>query len=113
MKKLITIAMTGRLMKRSLKDFMSILGLRIHRRWIHLRFRREILVDRYRHSIAQFENSRAHDGLIRFKPVDNRKEIAACFAHRTRLLTHRLRFLAALRVLLFPDSENRIPTRPV
>src|SRR6266850_3028477 len=101
MTKLTTIASTGRLMKRSVKDFMSILGSRIHRRRIHLRFRREIIVDRYRHSIAQFENSRAHDGFIRFQPVDNRNEIAAGFAHPNKLLTNRLRFLAALRVLLF------------
>src|SRR5438876_3980457 len=113
MTKLTTIASTGRLMKRSVKDFMSILGSRIYRRRIHLRFRREIIVDRYRHSIAQFENSRAHDGFIRFQPVDNRNEIAACFAHPNKLLTNRLRFLAALRVLLFLDHKNLISKRRV
>src|SRR6266481_9582375 len=66
MTKLTTIANTGRLMKRSVKDFMSILGSRICRRWIHLRFGREVVVDRYRHSVAQFEDARAHDGFIRF-----------------------------------------------
>src|SRR5947208_9829232 len=124
MTKLTTIASTGRLMKRSVKDVMSILLLsgertrhrvlamapspsrtsllrlrssqsisarapkrarearalpriqseislfilfsRIHRRRVHLWLRCEIVVDRHRHSIAQFENSRAHDGLVRF-----------------------------------------------
>src|SRR5207245_8396957 len=106
--KLTTIASTGRFMKRSVKDFMSIFGLRIHRRRIHLRFRRESIVDRYRHSVAQFENSRAHDGLIRFKPIGNRHEIAARFAYPNKLLTNRLRFLTRLGVLLFLDHINRI-----
>src|SRR5207244_6793267 len=113
MTKLTTIASTGRLMKRSVKDFMSILGLRIHRRWIHLRFRRESIVDRYRHSVAQFENSRAHDGLIRFKPIGNRHEIAARFAYPNKLLTNRLRFLTRLGVLFFLDHKNRISKRRV
>src|SRR5882762_6990477 len=86
MTKLTTIASTGRLMKRSVKDFMSIFASRIYRRRIYLRFWREIIIDRYRHSIPQFENSRAHDGLIRFQSVDNRHEIAARFAHSNKLL---------------------------
>src|SRR6266853_5321352 len=89
MTKLTTIASTGRLMKRSVKDFMSrisIFASRICRRRIHLRFRRESIVDRYRRSVAQFENSRAHDGFIRFQPIENRHEIAARFAHPNKLL---------------------------
>src|SRR5260370_40476418 len=86
---------------------------RIHRRWIHLRSRREITVDRYQHSVAQFENSRAYDGFIRLQSVDDRDEIAARFAHPDKLLTNRLRFLTRLRVLLFLDHKNRIPKRRV
>src|SRR5258708_34317084 len=86
MTKLTTIASTGRLMKRSVKDFMAILASRICRRRIHLRFRRESIVDRYRRSVAQFENSRAHDGFIRLQSIDNRHEIAARFAHPAKLL---------------------------
>src|SRR5207302_7392187 len=113
MTKLTTIASTGRLMKRSVKDFITILGSRICRRWIHLRFGREIVVNRYRHSVAQFENSRAHDGFIRFQSIDNRHEIAARFAHPNKLLTNRLRFLACLWVLLFLDHKNRISKRRI
>src|SRR3979411_1257444 len=86
MTKLTTIASTGRLMKRSVKDVMPILGSRIHRRRINLRFRRESIVDRYRHSVAQFENSRAYDGFIGFQSIGNRHEIAARFAHSNKLL---------------------------
>src|SRR6266850_8212632 len=80
MTKLTTIASTGRLMKRSVNDFMSIFSLRIHWRRVHLRLRREFVVDRHRHSVAQFENSRAHDGLVGFQAIDNRHKIAARFA---------------------------------
>src|ERR1700731_2732100 len=54
--KLTTMASTGRLMKRSVNDFMSILWSRIDRFRIQLRLRREIVVDYHRHSIAQLED---------------------------------------------------------
>src|ERR1700731_2863602 len=69
MTKLTTIASTGRLMKRSVNDFMSIFASRIHWRRIQLRLRREVVVDRNRHSVAQFENPRAHDRFTRFQSV--------------------------------------------
>src|SRR5437588_1576105 len=106
MTKLTTMASTGRLMKRSVKDFMSVFSSRIDRRRIHLGFRREVVVDRHRHSVAQFENSRADDGFIRLQSIDNRHEIAARFTHSNELLTNRLRFLARLRVFLFLDHKN-------
>src|SRR5947207_9102079 len=74
MTKLSTIASTGRLMKSSVKVLMSVLGSRICRGWIHLRFGREIVVNCHRHSVAQFEDARAHDGFIRFQSIDNRHE---------------------------------------
>src|SRR2546423_9405994 len=67
MTKLTTIASTGRLMKRSVKDFMSIFRSRIDRLRIFLRLWREVVIDRYRHSIAQFENTGANDGLSGLK----------------------------------------------
>src|SRR5207302_3530566 len=104
--KLTTIASTGRLIKRSVKEFMSIFALRIYWRRIELRLWREIVVDRDRHSVAQLENSRAHDGFIRFQSIDNRHEIAARFAHPNKLLTNHLRFLPALRIFLFLNYKN-------
>src|ERR1700704_4318680 len=92
MTKLTTIASTGRLMKRSVKDCMSILGLRVHWRRIHLRFGREIVVDRHGHAVAQFENARAHHRFARFQSVVDRNEIAPRFAHAHKLLPDRLRF---------------------
>src|ERR1700704_2470071 len=80
MTKLTTIASTGRLMKRSVNDFMSILWLRIDWVRIQLRLRREIVVDRHRHSIAQLENSRAHDRFASLQSLCNRNEIASRFA---------------------------------
>src|ERR1700736_6033535 len=113
MTKLTTIASTGRLMKRSVNDFMSILAVvdlasRVHRRGIHLRFGREIVVDCHGHAVAQFENARAHHRFARFQPVVDRNEIAPCFAHPNKLLPDRLRLLTALRVLFRFDYENRI-----
>src|SRR5437868_9459153 len=90
MTKLTTIASTGRLMKRSVKDVMSLFALGIYRRRVYLRLRCEIVVDHHRHPVAQFENSRAHDGLVRFQSIENRYEIAARFAHPDKLLTNRL-----------------------
>src|SRR5437016_2084810 len=118
MTKLTTIASTGRLMKRSVNDFMSLLAgvdlaSRIYWRRIHLWIGREIVVNRHRHSVAQFEDARAHDGFIRFQSIDNRHEIAARFAHPNKLLTNRLRFLAGLGVLLFLDHKNRISKRRI
>src|SRR4051812_941683 len=79
MTKLTTIASTGRRMKRSVNDFMSI--LRVDRRWIDLRLRRQIVVDRYRHSVAQFEHAGAYDRFATFKAFVDRDEIAPRFAH--------------------------------
>src|SRR5439155_19958575 len=108
MTKLTTIASTGRLMKRSVKHFMSTFVSGIDWSRIHLWLRREIVVDRYRHSVAQFENSCAHDGLVRFQSVGNRYEIAARFADAHKLLPNYLRFFSSLRVVLFLDHKNRI-----
>src|SRR3954468_25063580 len=55
MTKLTTIANTGRRMKRSVNDFMSI--LRVDGCWIHLWLRREIVVDRHWHFVQQFEDA--------------------------------------------------------
>src|SRR6266704_3107629 len=84
--KLTTIARTGRLMKRSVNDFMSIFQSRVNRSWIHLRLRREIVVDCHGHPVAQLENARAHDRFARLQPSRNRNEIAARFAHTHKLL---------------------------
>src|SRR5439155_12636859 len=74
--RLTTSASTGRLMKRSVNDFMSDLPmLRIHWVRIYLRVRREIVVDRHRHSVSQFENSRAHNSLAGLQSLRNRHEI--------------------------------------
>src|SRR5437867_13016663 len=108
MTKLTTIASTGRLMKRSVKDFMSTFVSGIDWSRIHLWLRREIVVDRYRHSVAQFENSCALDGLVRFQSVGNRYAIAARFAAAHTLSPNYLRFFSSLRVLLFLDHNNRI-----
>src|SRR5437762_5107774 len=78
--KLTTSASTGRLMKRSVKDFMLLRRfLRIHRIRIYLRFRRKIVVDRHRHSVSQFENSCAHNCVASLQPLGDRDEIAARF----------------------------------
>src|SRR2546423_11802030 len=60
--------------------------LRIGRLWIQLRFWREIVVDRYRHPVAQFENARAHNCLVAFESVRNGDEIAAGFTDADELL---------------------------
>src|ERR1041384_1624358 len=106
MTKLTTIASTGRLMKRSVNDFMSILG--IDWLWIQLRFGRELVVDRHRHSVAQFENTCADNGLAAFQAVSDRHKITARFADFHKLLPDRLRFFTGLVVFLFLDHENRI-----
>src|ERR1043166_6889544 len=79
--KLTTSASTGRLMKRSVKDFMSLFEwLRIDWVRIYLRIRRQIVVDRHSHSVSQFENSCAHNGFAGFQSLCNRDEIAARFS---------------------------------
>src|SRR5437660_9250949 len=80
MTKLTTIASTGRLMKRSVNDFMSILRLGIDRVRFHLRLRREIVVDRHAHAVAEFENARAHDCLAASQTLRDRDKITARFA---------------------------------
>src|SRR5882724_8887344 len=95
--KLTTSASTGRLMKRSVKDFMSLFrSLRIDWLRIYLRVRRQIVVDRHRHSVSQFENSRTHDGFANFQSLRNRNEIAARFTDTHKLLSNHLRFFAGL-----------------
>src|SRR6266403_1153234 len=89
MTKLTTIARTGRRIKRSVKDFISISDVdfasRIYRSWIQLRFRREIVVDYHRHSVPQLENTRANDCFTGFQTLGNRYEIAPSFAHAHNL----------------------------
>ena len=111
--KLTTNASTGRLMKRSVNDFISILAIlglasRVHWRGVHLRLWREIVVDCHGHAVAQFENARAHHRFARFQSVVVRNKIAPRFAHAHKLLPDRLRFFAALRILFLFDHENRI-----
>src|SRR5438477_8591597 len=65
--KLTTIASTGRLMKRSVNDFMSISPSGIDRLRIHLRFWGEVVVDRHRHSVAQFERAGANNRFVAFE----------------------------------------------
>src|SRR5438874_11986050 len=67
MTKLTTIASTGRLMNRSVKDFIAlfIAASRIDRRWIYLGLGCEIVVDYHRHAIAYFKNAGAHNHFIR------------------------------------------------
>src|ERR1700736_4758643 len=72
--KLTTSARTGRLMKRSVNDFMSILAgvdlaSRVRWRRIHLRFGREIVVNCHGHAVAQFENASAHHRFASFQSV--------------------------------------------
>src|SRR6266568_4795833 len=74
MTKLTTIASTGRRMKRSVKDFMSILehvelASRVRRLRIKLWLGREIIVDCHRHAVAQFEHARAYDRLPGFQSL--------------------------------------------
>src|SRR5207253_10456659 len=80
MTKLTTIAKTGRLMKRSVNDFMSISSSGIDWLRIQLRFWSEIVVDHHRHAVAQFENSGAHNRFVAFEPFRNGNKIAARLA---------------------------------
>src|ERR1700730_14747788 len=166
--KLTTSASTGRRIKRSVKDFMSILSGERTRlacwrwrrnehamaralpssrdenqlltapsslltstrfrhstlvlrhspsriRWlrIYLWFRREIVVDRHRHAVAQFENPGPHYRFTRLQSRGDGDKIAARLAHAHKLLTDGLRFLIGLRVLLLLDHKNRVPERRV
>src|SRR5947199_10437068 len=82
MTKLTTIASTGRLMNRSVKDFIAlfIAASRIDWRWIYLRFGCEIVVDRHLHAVAQLENAGAHNQVIRFYAVGDCHHLAPRFA---------------------------------
>src|SRR6266436_2504901 len=111
--KLTTSASTGRLMKRSVKDFMSLRSLRINWVRIYLRVRCQIVVDRHRHSVSQFENPRTHDGFAGLQSLRNRDEIAAPFTDAHKLLSNHLRFFAGLFVFLFLNHKNRVPERRV
>src|SRR5438105_13116846 len=103
MTKLTTIASTGRLMKRSVNDFIGFLSLRIYRGWISLWFGRELIVDRHRHPVAQCEYASAHNCFPRLQLIGNRYEIATVFvdAHKV-LLDGLLRFHSLLNLRL-PD----------
>src|SRR5580700_5811792 len=77
MTKLTTIARTGRLMKRSVNDFMTIwamvdLPLRISRCRIELRLWRQLVINRHGHPVTQFENAGAHDRLARLQSIRDR-----------------------------------------
>ena len=72
------------------KRFHLELRSAIDRVRIHLRFRSEIIVDRDRHSVAQLEDARAHDGFARLQSLVDRNKIAARFAHADELLPDRL-----------------------
>src|SRR5262249_46047510 len=110
MTKLTTSARTGRLMKRSVNDFIE---LGIDWGWIHLRLRREIVVDRYRHAVAQFEDASADDRFACLQPIHNRDEITTRFTDSNKLLADGLRFFAGFFVLLFLNHKNRIAERRI
>src|SRR6266550_2226014 len=88
--KLTTRASTGRRIKRSVKDFMPLFPLRIYRRRIYLRLGREIVVDRYRHAVAQFENAGTDDRLASFQSRRHRHKIAARLPDAHKLLPDHL-----------------------
>src|SRR5437763_17219450 len=132
--KLTTSASTGRLMKRSVKDFMQksqvrtgdatpssrppargragsnissfvfralSFASRVHWVRIDLRVRRQIVVDRHRHSVSQFENSGAHNSFAGFQSFRNRHEIAARMTATHKLLSNHFPLFAGLFVFLF------------
>jgi len=86
---------------------------RVHWVRIDLRVRREIVVDRHRHSVSQFENSRAHNSFAGFQSFRNRHEIAARFTDTHKLLSNHLRFFAGLFVFRFLDHKHRVAERCV
>src|SRR5881392_2023394 len=126
--KLTTNASTGRLMNRSVNDFMAqlvvwsaaIQGAAVYKPpsfsvrrfvnrrslsyrrdacaspflarsrvgwlWVLLKLGRQIVVDRYRHSITQLENARAHNCLPGFQARRDRDKIAASLSDAHELL---------------------------
>src|SRR3954447_18303522 len=110
MTKLTTSARTGRLIKISVKLFIS---LGINRRRSELRFRRKIVIDGHRHAIAKLENSCADDRLARLQPRRYGDEVAARLADSHHLLTQSLSFLPCLGILLLLDHVNGITVRRV
>src|SRR5437016_12223601 len=93
--KLTTIASTGRLMKRSVNDFIykyvfRIFRLSIGRFRIQFRFWRKIIVHCHSHSVAQFENSGADHGLAGFQSLRDRDKIATRIADPHKLLAKHL-----------------------
>src|SRR5437763_14642085 len=58
-----------------------------------LQLRRELVVDRDRHAVAQFEYAGSDDDLTRLQSGRDRNEIAARFADPHELLPDHLRFL--------------------
>src|SRR5437868_6554250 len=109
--KLTTRARTGRRMKRSVNDLMTVLRIRGLR--VQLRFWREIVVNHHRHSVAQLEHPGADDLLTVLKSLRDRNEIAPRFSDADELLTQDLRFFPCLLVLLFLDHENGITVRRI
>src|SRR5712692_5231697 len=87
MRRLTTIAMTGRRMKRSV-NFIGWpqLALLVGRLRRHLGGRRQIVVHHHRHSVAQFERAAADHRLARGKPGDHGDEVAPAFAQADEFL---------------------------
>src|SRR3954451_17991180 len=90
MTKLTTSARTGRLMKISVKLFIS---LGINPRRSELRVRRKIVVNGHRHAIAKLENSCADKLSARLQARRYRDEAAARLPDSLPLLTLLLGFL--------------------
>src|SRR5947209_20422878 len=86
--RLTTSARTGRRMKRSVKFFTAQRST-ITRLGRDLGIRCEFVIDHDIHSIAQFEDARAHDLFSALQSFGDRYEVAAGFARANELLAQK------------------------
>src|SRR4029453_12376643 len=89
--------------KDSERFHVDLRSLRIYWVRIYLRFWREIVVDRHRHSVSQFENPCAYNDFAGLQSLRDRDKIAARFTDAHKLLPNHLRFSAGLFIFLFVD----------
>src|SRR2546426_10303229 len=107
MRRLMTIARTGRRMKRSV-NFMraSFCFSPVHRRRRDLDLGSELVVHHHRRAIAQLEGAAAHDRLPGGEPGDHRHQVPTPLAETHELLV-RDQTLFAGRVGLLLAREHR------
>src|SRR5258708_1692131 len=86
--RLTTMARTGRRMNKSVKDFISLPEIKSTVRRIFRRLRHDVVVNRHRRTVAEFEKPGAYDAITGFQSRQHAHRIAMRLSRADKLLPH-------------------------